>query len=163
MEGKENEREKERQKEEGKEEEEQHRQESRSDPEGEPQQQEARSQKSSEKEKGSEKGSDKEKKSEGKEKERKYVDLKDLPPRIRGHHTDSFRAVPLVTNHFGVHLKEIKKIHIYSIKYEPAIEAKNSKLRMMKLTDNSKAIEKVIPDPVFTGYNIYSTEEPRKE
>lgn len=86
-----------------------------------------------------------------------------LPPRVRGNHTTTFKNFRITSNHYYVAVKEtIKNIYIYSVKFSPQIPSDNTKLRMDILKAISPQIQQQIPNPVLSGYNVFSSEAPQQ-
>lgn len=80
---------------------------------------------------------------------------------MRGSHTNTFRTIRTTSNHYFVAVKDnIKNIFIYSVRFTPQIPSDNSKLRMEILRDIHPQIQQQIPNPVLSGFNVFSTEAP---
>lgn len=86
--------------------------------------------------------------------------LYELPKRIRGDHSKNFRKIKVLSNHYFLEVKKMEKIVIFSIKYTPFIPDDNSKLRNQLLEKIKRRIEEKIKNPVFSGNNIFSLDDP---
>ena len=87
-----------------------------------------------------------------------------LPTRIRGNHSNKyFKTLNVLTNHYSIQFsKDIKNIFIFKVMFTPTIPTDNADLRKKLFNELYEEIEKQIDNPVFTGYNIYSTEPPKE-
>lgn len=66
--------------------------------------------------------------------------LSTLPTRNKGAYSETFRTNPIQTNYYRVDTPSIQKIYIYRVKFNPQIEADNTKLRLSLLDKSSKQI-----------------------
>ena len=58
-----------------------------------------------------------------------------LPPRVRGIQTSKFKPIKLITNHYFVSMQPMKKIFIFSVRFNPFIPQDNTHLRTKLLAD----------------------------
>lgn len=90
--------------------------------------------------------------------------ISELPRRIKGRHSSSFKTIALDTNYYAIKIAGfIEEIYIYKVVFKPAIPHDNSKLRMSLLESLLGQIKDFIPSPVFSGQNIYSLKPPAQK
>jgi len=82
--------------------------------------------------------------------------LCELPKRVKGSHTNSFRTVQIISNHFKVSVQDFELIFIFSVKFTPQIAYDNRALRNKILKDCLPEIKNFIKRPVISGMNILS-------
>ena len=52
-----------------------------------------------------------------------------LPRRLTGKYTETFKSVDIITNHFAVSLNNIKQVVVFSLKITPRIELNDAAQR----------------------------------
>ncbi len=60
-------------------------------------------------------------KEEAKIEEAKIEGLISLPMRIRGNHSNKFRSIKVISNHYYLSVKKAEKLTIFSVRFTPYI------------------------------------------